>query len=197
MFYKFVIILLFVLGVVFSQFNMNYSYELKYGIGKQVTQSGSLDYSYFENLLDINTYYGNNIYIYTQLEYSNPPIFGHSKTKIDSIFGNFYIEYLNKKLSLIAGDLYQLYGRGTAFFTMQDQNVDYDNSIRGFDIKYLIKDNIELSILGGSGEYEYRSNPVKSISDRSIQQDVFLGSLLYDSQYGAMELLYTKRKSNR
>ncbi|SVE62326.1 uncharacterized protein METZ01_LOCUS515180, partial [marine metagenome] len=58
-------------GILSAQIEMNYSYEMKYGDGMQVkplTQD-TTDYIYFENLLDINTYYGDNIYIYSQLEY--------------------------------------------------------------------------------------------------------------------------------
>ena len=51
------------MGVISSQIEMNYSYEMKYGDGKQVkalTQD-TTDYSYFENLIDINTYINHNV----------------------------------------------------------------------------------------------------------------------------------------
>ena len=53
-------------GFLSAQLEMNYSYELKYGDGMQVKPltKDTTDYSYFENLLDINTYYGDNIYLY-------------------------------------------------------------------------------------------------------------------------------------
>ena len=59
-------------GILSAQIEMNYSYEMKYGDGKQVTLTSSenpdtSDYNYFENLLDINTYFGENIYMYSQL----------------------------------------------------------------------------------------------------------------------------------
>ena len=46
------------MGFINAQIEMNYSYEMKYGDGMQVkplTQD-TTDYTYFENLLDINTY---------------------------------------------------------------------------------------------------------------------------------------------
>ena len=51
------------LGGVSAQVEMNYSYEMKYGDGMQVKPltEDTTDYSYFENLLDINTYFGDNI----------------------------------------------------------------------------------------------------------------------------------------
>ena len=83
------------MSVINAQTEMNFSYEMKYGDGKQVTPltQDTTDYSYFENLLDINTYYGDKIYIYSQLEYSNPPVYGNNRTSIDSILNTFYIEY--------------------------------------------------------------------------------------------------------
>ena len=59
MYIYFIFLLSTFIGIVFSQLEMNYSYELKYGNGKQLKEiDGSKeDYSYFENLLDINTYY--------------------------------------------------------------------------------------------------------------------------------------------
>ena len=57
-------------GILSAQIEMNYSYEMKYGDGKQVTSlpQDTTDYSYFENLLDINTYIGDNIYILIDLK---------------------------------------------------------------------------------------------------------------------------------
>ena len=82
--------------VLFPQIEMNYSYEMKYGRGKEVRGQASsnpytTDYSYIENLLDINTYFMDNIYTYTQLEYSNPPIYGYDRDGLDSMLTKFYI----------------------------------------------------------------------------------------------------------
>ena len=59
MYIKSVVIGLLLLGLIYSQIEMNYSYEMKYGNGKQVKSQASdnpdtTDYSYFENLLDLN-----------------------------------------------------------------------------------------------------------------------------------------------
>ena len=39
-------------GLLHSQIGMNYSYEMKYGDGKQTTISDTVDYNYFENILN-------------------------------------------------------------------------------------------------------------------------------------------------
>ena len=80
-------------GLISAQLEMNYSYEMKYGHGKEVKKNIDKDYSYFENLLDVNTYYKDNFYLFTQLEYSNPPVYGYNRTSMDSLFSTFYIEY--------------------------------------------------------------------------------------------------------
>ena len=131
---------------------MNFSYEMKYGDGKQVTSSVSgspdtTDYSYFENLLDINTYFGENIYTFTQLEYSNPPIYGYDRDGLDSMLTTFYIEYSHDRYNLKLGDLYELYGRGLGLYTLQDQNIDYNNSIKGLTTNYLLKEDLIISTL--------------------------------------------------
>ena len=53
--------LLLIVNILLSQIEMNYSYQMQYGNGKQVIAQASDDpytddYSYLENLLDINTY---------------------------------------------------------------------------------------------------------------------------------------------
>ena len=55
--------------------SINFNYESKYGNGSNVDDftQDTTSYYYFENLLDVNFNF-NNFYIYSQLEYSNPPI---------------------------------------------------------------------------------------------------------------------------
>ena len=119
-----------VLGSIFAQAEINFSYEMKYGDGKQVTGTASdnpdtLDYNYFENLLDINTNLGDDIYIYTQFEYSDLPVYGSTADGLNS----FYLEYQNEKFIMKLGDQYELFGRGMSFYTLQNQNIDYNNSV--------------------------------------------------------------------
>ena len=117
--------IIFFFGVLFSEIDVSFSYELKYGNGKQVTIQDTSDYNYLENLLDINTSFSNNMYLYAQLEYSDPPVFGDRNNKLNEIISNFFLEYENDRLSLTLGDLHDLYGRGLTYYSMIDQNVDY------------------------------------------------------------------------
>ena len=161
------------MSVINAQTEINFSYEMKYGDGKQVTGTASnspvaSDYNYFENLLDINTNLGDDIYIYTQLEYSNLPVYGSPADGLSA----FYLEYQNEKFIMKLGDQYELYGRGMSFYTLQNQNIDYDNSVKGLSFKYFLRENIEISSLIGKGAYFYRSNPSKRETDLQLNSSV-------------------------
>ena len=134
--------LTFIVGISFSQVEMNFSLESKYGNGKEVkpNEHSIKDYSYFENILDVNTYFGQNIYAYAQLEYSDPPVYGYNRTGIDSMLTTFYVEYSHDKFNVKLGNLLDLYGRGLVFYTFQDQNIDYDNGISGLSLKYFLRE---------------------------------------------------------
>ena len=86
--------------IYFSQTNINFNYQSQYGSGSNIddfTQATS-SYYYFENLLDINFNY-NNIYLYTQLEYSNSPIYGKDVIEPKQVPTTYFIEYLNSDLT--------------------------------------------------------------------------------------------------
>ena len=172
------------LGIMNAQVEMNFSYEMKYGDGKQVKTTGTtqpVPYYYFENLLDVNTYYGDNFYIYTQLEYSDHPVYGSKRTGLDSLINTFYLEYSNDRLNMKLGDIYELYGRGLNFYTMQDQNIDYNNSVRGLFFNYWLINNLGISGLYGKGDYHYRSAPSERETNRQLSTSVIIGSMKYEN----------------
>lgn len=172
----------------FSQIGMDFSYEMQYGNGKQVIGQASDDpkkaeYSYFQNILDMNTHIGDNIYVYTQLEYSNPPIYGFDRTTLDSLMTSFYLEFSNERLNVKIGDQYELYGRGLSYYSFQDQNVDYDNSVMGVSLGYHLNESLTFSTLIGSGEYYFRSNPVNRQADYEFDMNVGLGVIDYHNSF--------------
>ena len=193
---KIVLTLSILLGSIIAQAEMNYSYEMKYGEGREVTLTLSgnpdtSDYNYFENLLDINTYFGENIYMYSQLEYSNLPVYGARVNGLNT----FYLEYQNDQFKIILGDQYELYGRGLSFYTFQDQNIDYDNSLKGITLNYFLKQNIEISSLIGKGSYFYRSNPAFRETDLQLETSVIFNSVNYENdKFGYFQYAYTKQQ---
>jgi len=190
------------MSVINAQAEMNFSYELKYGDGKKVekTQSGypvTSAYNYFENLLDVNTYYGDNFYLYTQLEYSDHPVYGSRRTGLDSLINTFYLEYSNDRLNMKLGDIYELFGRGLSFYTIQDQNIDYNNSVRGLFFNYWLIDNLGISGLYGKGDYHYRSAPSERPTNRQLNTNVLIGSMQYDNDVlGFLNYSYTFQNLN-
>ena len=197
---KIIVTLSLLLEIIVAQADINFSYEMKYGDGKQVTGTASnnpdtLDYNYFENLLDINTYYGDNIYFYTQLEYSNHPVYGNRRSGLDSLVNTFYLEYSDDRINIQLGDLYELFGRGMCCYTFQNQNIDYNNSIKGLSIKYFMRENIEISALIGKGDYYYRSKPSNRESDLQLNSSAVLASVDYSTDmWGDFQFLNTKQQ---
>ena len=184
------------LGSIIAQADINFSYEMKYGDGKQVTGTASdnpdtLDYSYFENLLDISTNLGDDIYIFTQLEYSNLPVYGSAADGLNS----FYLEYQNENFSINLGDQYELFGRGMSFYTLQNQNIDYDNSIKGLSFDYIVSENIEINSLIGKGDYYYRSNSSTRETDLQLNSSILLGSVDYThDRWGYFQFMNTNQQ---
>ena len=115
------------ISIIFSV-DYNYSLESKYGDSDVVKFS--------EHILDVNTTFDNGLYINTQFEYSDPPLFGNSITGMNS----GYLDYYSEKFQLIAGNVQALYGRGLSINTFQDHSIDFDNRINGIDFKYFLND---------------------------------------------------------
>ncbi len=135
--------------------------------------------NYFENILDVNYFFNNGLYLFTQLEFSNPPLLGLETKKISDMNNMFYLQYSNSNYDITLGDLYVLHGSGLSLHTYSDQDVDYDNSITGIDFSYKINDKINFLSMIGSGNIKSRVDINEIGYDVSIENDVisFGGSL--------------------
>ena len=67
-----ILIYIFLISSFLFSIDVNYSLESKYG------ESNIVKFS--DHILDINTTYDNRLYINTQFEYSDPPLFGENIT---------------------------------------------------------------------------------------------------------------------
>ena len=187
-------------GIIIAQADINYSYQMQYGKGKQITGAESndpdiSDYNYFENLLDINAYYRDNIYLYTQLEYSNYPIYGKKRSRLDSLVNTFYLEYSNDRINIQLGDIYELFGRGMCCYTLQNQTIDYNNSIKGLNTRYFLRENIEISALIGKGDYYYRSKPSNREADLQLNSSALLAAVDFSTDmWGHFQFLNSKQQ---
>ncbi len=183
-------------SIAFSQTDIGFSLESKYGDGLKITNQGALvpdtsAYKYFENILDMNATINDNIFTFMQFEYSDPPIFGLSANKLN----RFYMEYYQDKMQLKVGDLYSIFGHGTGFSTFIDQNIDYDNSIRGVEMGYDVSDDLRLYSLMGKGDYWYRTNPANLVSDRKLTSRAILaGAEIYTAGFGDFNLFYMEQQ---
>jgi len=161
--------------------SINFNYESKYGNGNNVddfTQDTTL-YYYFENLLDINFNY-NDIYLYTQLEYSNPPIYGIERRKVDKLIDSYFVEYSNSYIGIKWGYLQSLYGYGLDINTFQDQSTDFDNRVKGVELKYTPNDILDLFYISGSGKYGSKSSGSLRTNDLSFDHNLqSYGAQLY------------------
>ena len=63
------------------------AYSSKFGDGSKVNENIDndiiSDFQYFENLLDVNYFYNDNLQIFTQIEYTSPPLLGFYNNQIN------------------------------------------------------------------------------------------------------------------
>ncbi len=175
-------------------FDVNFSLETKYGDGKAVKEQAGTEeeYNFIENILDINSTFDNGLFVSTQLEYSDPPIFGIPVNGLN----NFVVDYMRDNYSVKLGNLYSLYARGLSLNMTQNQNIDYDNSVTGIEFKYTLND-LNLFGVWGTSEFNYRSNPASIETDLRLDNNIFfIGSEYYHDKIGMLQysLLYEESK---
>ena len=130
------------------------------------------DYKINENLFNVSLSKG-SFYFYTLFEYSDPPVFGVSRDKIEMLANSYYLEYLGNSLSLKIGSIYSLYTRGLIFNTYQDQTTDFDNSLQGVEISCNLSNNIKIYSVIGTDEYDFRTRPDNQLNDLSFSSKSF------------------------
>ena len=158
------------------------TYESKIGNGS----GNSIDY--FENILDVNYYFDNGLYLFSQLEYSKPPLLGKETNSYSDLINMFYIQYSGSNYDVTIGDLYLLHGKGLSLNTFQDQAIDFDNSIRGFNINYYLNDKISLVSSLGKSNIETRINPADILPSVSINNN--MGTLGLSCSLDNISFLY-------
>ena len=179
-------ILLLISSLIFSnQYNVNY--QLKYANGL-----GSSRY-YFENYFDINYFFSNGLYLYSQLEFSKPPLIGEDKSTQyiggllfpSPIINTFYLQHSGSNYDFTFGDLNLLYGRGLSIHTYEDQSIDYDNTIFGLEYNRYVKDNLDMFFSIGKNIFKSRINPGNQYADLSIDNRVIsMGANLFYQDIG-------------
>ena len=183
----------------FAQESINFTYESKYGDGTNIDNTGSIPeeipYKYFENLLDINFNY-NNLFFYTQLEYSNSPVYGIDRIKIEDLANTYFAEYSRGSLMAKYGHIQTLYGYGLAVNMFQDQTTDFDNRVKGWELRYSPYDMIDLFLISGKGNYGTKSNGGLRVNDLLFDHELdLIGTQLY-TFLGDFSLIYSKKTTH-
>ena len=153
------------ISFIFPQIDYNFSFESKFAKDSNATYK---DPTFFENFLDVNLYI-DDLYLFAQLEYSLPPLVGENKTTLSDALNIIYLEYFNDKFDITLGNLYLLHGMGLSLHTFQDQNIDYDNSLYGFQSVYTINDRINFFTVAGHKEIMSRVSSEEIIPSISIK----------------------------
>ena len=169
------------------------SFQQKYAEGKGDSRN------YFENLLDFNYFFDNDLYLFAQFEYSDPPLLGLKTKEFNDVNNIFYLQYSNSKYDFTIGNLYLLHGSGLSLHTYEDQDVDFDNSISGLDFLYHLNDKIDLFTVIGSSNIKSRVDINEIGHDVSINNDVVsLGGKLNLNRISAhyLSLMYNQNYSN-
>ena len=179
------------------QGSINFNYESKYGDGSNVDDftQDTTSYYYFENLLDINYSY-NNFYIYTQLEYSDPPIYGYNKTQVDSLLESYFIEYSNSSLVLKWGHLQSLYGYGLDINMFQDQSTDFDNRVKGLELKYSPNDIADFFFISGKGSYGTKSSGSLRENDLYFDHNLDAYGMQLYTNFGDFSISSSSKKTD-
>ena len=97
------ILLIFFISFSFSEINFQFYQESKIASGETIKQGITESYIINENIFDLGLGY-NQFYLHTQLEYSDPPIYG---TTPNDLYGSYFVEYSGTILNL--DDYYSKY----------------------------------------------------------------------------------------
>ena len=163
---KFLILYLF--SFIYSQFDIDFSLESKFAKDSNASFKNP---TFFENYLDVNLYL-EDLYIFTQLEYSSPPLMGPNQKSLSSLVNMMYVEFFNDQVEMTLGNLYSMYGMGLSLHTYEDQNIDYDNSLYGFQTIYGLSDSYSLFMLAGKRDILSRVSPQETTPSISLKNRV-------------------------
>ncbi|MFQ6608915.1 MAG: DUF6029 family protein [Fidelibacterota bacterium] len=101
-------------------------------------------YVYREHLLDVTAGYS-NFTLWSNFEFSSPPQIGPDHLGLRKLRLTWESDYL----SVNAGDLYGLIGRGLALNMWENQGIDWDSTLRGIWLTAQPKNKLTFDIISG------------------------------------------------
>ena len=132
-------VLIFLIFIIFSfseSPSFDFSYELKYGDGEKYLNNNydeGYEFEFLENFLNINSNY-RDYHLFLELEYSDPPILGYSKTDFDDIVSRMYLDKQFQD-SYFEGR-YEATGRGYSL-------PDFNKICNAYGVKYYFIENLQ------------------------------------------------------
>ena len=144
-FSQFILIALFISSLLFSQkLDVSGKIVAKYGRGRNYIFDKEYNkFNFDEYRSDLNLYY-KGYEGWFQLEFSNPPEYGRDVNTLR----RFRISKLFDKLSIEVGDIYKTWGHGLMLSQFDDQEINFDNSVRGLSANFET-DKYSVEVLGG------------------------------------------------
>ena len=186
--------IVFFLGIIHANINLNL--ESQYGSGSNVNDQtqDTTSYYYFENLFDINVNY-RNLNLYTQLEYSNPPIYGEEIISSKNLASSYFIEYFNDFLMFKWGYIQTINNYGLDINMFQDQSIDFDNRIKGIELRYLPNDVVEFNYISGNGTFGTKSKGDLRVNDLNFDHKLDSYGMNIYSDFGEFSISSSSKKT--
>ena len=182
------LLILFLQSYILSQFDIGANYELKYFDGED--ESSDI----FEHYLDLNMYY-KDLFFYSSIRYKDPALIGIPTKSFNDIYNIFYFEYYNENMQLQLGDIFQSYGSGLSFLTFEDKAIDYNNSLRGINLTYYLRDDLEIFSTLGVNDFTSRTSPSILEPNLNIGNDVAV--IGFNLQGNNFDLTYLSKFNNQ
>ena len=158
--------------------SINFSGNLitRFGRGFQFDEAENRsEFDYDEVLLNTNIHWI-NISAWIQYEFSDPPEYGRSLNTIR----RFRFNYTNENWSVDVGDIYRSWDRGMVLSQFDDQQINFDNSIRGVGATYT-NSVASVDLIGGYREV-FQSTPFNT---NLRKHDESIDHVLYAARLGS------------
>ena len=149
--YGFFVVSAFALSISAQDANLSFSLSSFKGTGEtpiiQLGKSEFYPYDFNEHFLDVSVW-RNQWTLWTNLEYSSPPRIGSSFAGLRK----FRLSFENDRYSIKLGDLYGQIGRGLGLNMWDNQNIDWDSSLRGIWINRDFSKRFKFDFIAGKAK---------------------------------------------
>tara|TARA_B100000029_G_scaffold515584_2_gene623389 strand:+ start:1162 stop:3057 length:1896 start_codon:yes stop_codon:yes gene_type:complete len=207
----FFVLSIFALSISAQDANLSFSLSSFKGTGEtpiiQLGKSEFYPYDFNEHFLYI-TLWRNQWTLWTNFEYSSPPRIGPAFAGLRK----FRLSFQNDRYSIKLGDLYGQIGRGLGLNMWENQNIDWDSSLRGIWINRDISKRFKFDFIVGKAKGGRHLGAGEGIDPRrrdfSENENIlaisgYASKIIHNTDFGAYLILmngnrswFTLRESN-